>query len=224
MTELINADTYSLSALAESVAEKPLTGVQRAAQIRSAITSNQIDELMGLQEKLNAIVLRIVANKIDPEYLGELDEDQLYDFMLEMLDQKDVRRLLEVRYEMMREALFAHITERNRQAGVHDPEHTPGEAPVPRLGKKFTREGGRMKAILDKDKLRQQLGEKRWAQVSRTEIVAAVPEHLVTTLDEQALVTLVQQDPSVMEIFRDCVTSGGYGVARLQLRELKGGE
>ena len=112
------------------------------------------------------IVGQIVANTIDPDNLGPRNDGQLESLMVELLDQKDVKRLLEVRYAMIRAAIFAHITEANRPRSIADPERAPGEAAVPALGKKFTREGGRLKATLDPDKLRTALGARRWEKVT----------------------------------------------------------
>jgi len=216
-------EAASLQSLVEAEAQSlpAKTGVQRSAELQTAILTNDIDELMELQESLAGLVEQIVANSIDPENLGELTDDELLSLMTEHLDRKDMERLLEVRHKIVRAAIFAHITAVNKTKGVPDPEHTPGEASVPTLGKKFVRQGGRMKAKLDPKLLRAALGEDRWEQVCKAEIVPAVAEHIEYHLDDDKLLALVKADPSVLEVFKACIVPGGYGVESLYVREIK---
>ena len=222
--DFIDLDTEaaaSLQALIDAAAQagpKPPTGVQRKAALAEAIRQSNIDKLMALHEKMSGIVGRIVANKDITEALGLLSEAELLALMEELQDEQRVKELLELRYQAIRSAVFAHITETHRVNGVDDPEHTPGEAPVPALGQKFTREGGKAKAQLDHELLAAKLGPERWAKVC-TKVV--VPEQVVEKLDEQRIVALVQEDPEVLEIFRSCVVPGKHGTVRFHVRELK---
>jgi len=222
--DFIDLDTEaaaSLQALIDAAAApgpKPPTGVQRKADLAEAIRQSNIDKLMALHDKMSGIVGRIVANKDITDQLGRLSEGDLYALMEELQDEQRVKELLEIRYQSIRSAVFAHITENHRLKGVDDPDHTPGEAAVPALGKKFTREGGKAKAQLDKERLAAKLGTTRWEQVCRTVVI---PEHVEHVLDEDKMIALVQSDPEVMEIFRDCVVPGKYGAARFHVRELK---
>ena len=205
---------------AAQAAPKPPTGAQRKAALQQVIDQNDLDKMLELQEKLEQIIDTILANKIDLDHLGMLTPAELYDFMVEYLAEREVKELLEIRYQMLRAAVFAHITAVNAVEKIADPEHTPGEAPVEKLRKKFVRQGGRMKAILDRNELAKQLGEQRWKQICKAHVIPAQPERVEYHLDEEAMVALVQQDPAVMEIFRACVTSGGYGVASLHVKDL----
>ena len=164
---------------------------------------------------------RILANKNITETLGTLSEAELLALMEELEDEQRVKELLELRYQAIRSAVFAHITETHRANGVSDPDHTPGEAPVPAMGKRFTREGGKAKADLDRELLAKKLGKQRWAEVCKKVVVPAVAEHVEYVLDEERIVALVQRDPEVLEIFRSCVVPGKYGAARFHVRELK---
>ena len=141
--------------------------------------------------------------------------------MVELLDQKDVKRLLEVRYAMIRAAMFAHITETQQGLEHREPRAAPGEAPVPTLGKQFTREGGTLKATLDHDKLRKALGARRWKKVTNAVTVPAVAEHTELVLDEDKILELVRKDPTVLELFRDCVNVDRYTPQRFHVRELR---
>ena len=214
----------SLQSLIDAAAEagpKPPTGAERKAALADAIAQSNIDKLMALQEKMSGIMGRILANKNITETLGTLSEAELFALMEELEDEQRVKELLELRYQMIRTAVFTHITETHRAKGVPDPEHTPGEAPVPALRKRFTREGGKAKAQLDKELLAKKLGNQRWAEVCKKVVVPAVAEHVEYVLDDERMVALVQRDPEVMEIFRSCVVPGKYGTARFHVRELK---
>ena len=214
----------SLQSLIDAAAEagpKPPTGAERKAALADAIAQSNIDKLMALQEKMSGIMGRILANKNITETLGTLSEAELFALMEELEDEQRVKELLELRYQMIRTAVFTHITETHWAKGVSDPEHTPGEALVPALRKRFIREGGKAKAQLDKELLAKKLGTQRWAEVCKKVVVPAVAEHVEYVLDDERMVALVQRDPEVMEIFRSCVVPGKYGTARFHVRELK---
>jgi len=220
--EPVDAEPTLQSLLDQAVESAPApSGKDRAAQIAAAITDRDVEELFALQSKLIGVIDQIVANGIDPDDLGTRTEEQLRGLMVELLDQKDVKRLIEVRYQMIRAAIFAHITEENRTKNIPNPERAPGEAAVPVLGKKFTREGGKLKASLNSDKLREALGEARWAEVTTAVVVPAVAEHIKQELDEDKILELVRRDPSVLELFRSCVTADRYTPQSFHVRELR---
>jgi hypothetical protein len=217
----------TLQSLIDAVAEEdpvPQTGVERSAAIELAITDNDIDELMALQGKMVRIIDTIVANHIDPDHFGLLTPAELHAFMVELLDQKDLKRLIEVRYPMLRAAIFAHITAVHRLNKVKDPEHTPGEAEVPGLAKKFVRQGGGAINTLDFEKLEQKLGKKRWAKVWKTKTVPAVtiPAHTEEYLDERALVALVNEEPELLDkVIKKCTKVSGYGQVSFHVKPIK---
>lgn len=211
-------EAADLQSLIDQVAVPPTkTGVARTAEIAAALQTSDLDELIALQEKLEGIIDRILANTIDPDDTGLLTDDELHDLMVERLDQSDIEKLIKLRYSLIRTRVFAHITEDNRLHGVSDPEHAPGEARVVALGKRFTREGGRAKALLDHERLRKALGEALWAQVSRAEVIPARTEY---HLDEAALLKLVRNDPKMLLVIKDCVIPGGYGAVRFHIRPI----
>ena len=213
-------EAASLQALIEGVAEKvpAATSVARKAAHQKALETFDIDHLLTMQDKMKASIDQMTANTFSIDELGELSDFQLASLMRELLDQKDIKDLIETRYQMIRTAVFAHITERLANNGVEDPEFAPGEAPVSELGKKFTREGGKLKATLNHAKLAELLGTERWNKVHTT---VTIPERTETKLDEDALLELVSQDFSVLEIFKACVTSGERTSQRLNIRKLE---
>jgi hypothetical protein len=209
-----------IDAAAEHAPAQTKSAKNHKQEIANAIDQGDIDTLMALNDVMNTLMTKIVGNKIDMDNLGEFTEEELESVMLEHINAETVKRLIDVRYSMRREAIFAHITEMNKKAGKSDPEHTPGEAPVVKLGKKFTREGGKLKARLDEDKLRGILGEDTWLKISQEVEYAPVEARVELELDETKLLSLVKTDPSVLEKMKDCIIPGGYGSSKLMLREI----
>jgi len=183
------------------------TGVQRKAEHQAAIDAADEDALNELRDKLASAIEHILSNTIDLDNLGMLTHDELRDLMMEFLDERDVVELLTVRKAMMKAALFAHITELHKLKGTPAPETVPGEAPVEELGMKFVKQR-QGKAKLDEQLLASKLGAERWEQVRKAVHVPAVPAHIEYHLDHDAMMKLVLDDPTVMEIFRECVTPG----------------
>jgi len=208
--EELDADATLQSILDYAVeSTAPATGKARSEEIQKAISALDGKKLMEIQDRLSTIVGQILENHIDTDNLQPCTDEQLHHLMVELLDQKDLKRLIDVRYSMIRLQIFHHITEMHRAKGVPDPEWAPGEVFVPEVGKKFTREGGRIKGQLDQEALAEALGPERWKQVTTDRHIPAVPAHTVTELDEQKFLALVKSDPSVMELFGGCVRPGG---------------
>lgn len=206
-----------IDAAAEMTPPETKTGVARKIEIAEALLtpSGGITHLVELQDKMSDLIERMLGNPLDlSSEAGELTPDELYDLMLEHLDRKDIERLLDVRHKMMKARIFAHIEAVNRTKGVEDPEHAPGEAPVPKLGKRFTREGGKAKATLDHSLLAIRLGPEVAKQVFRTVTTTKV------VLDEDALLGMVRENPALLDEIKDCVVPGEYGAARLCVRDI----
>lgn len=222
--EAIEAGATLQSLLDEAVSivpTKSLTGVQRKEAHQLAIENADPGHLLDLADKMSKAVEKILANKIDLNHLGTLSPEELRAFMIEYLDQRDIQELLKVRYEMIRAAVFGHITALNKAEGTKDPEFDPREVPVQDLGKKFVRQGGKAKAVLDNEKLREVLGQQRWEQVCKAVTVPAVPEHVEYHLDHDAMLELVVQDPAVLEQFRECITPGPRTPVSFHVRDIK---
>jgi len=183
------------------------TGVQRKAGHQAAIEAADEDALGDLRERLASAIEHILANTIDLDDLGLRTQDELRDLMMEFLDERDVVELLTVRREMLKAAVFAHITELHKLKGTPAPDTVPGEAPVPDLGMKFVKQR-QGKARLNESLLAEKLGAERWEQVRKAVHVPAVPAHIEYHLDHDAMMKLVVDDPAVMEVFRECVIPG----------------
>lgn len=210
-------EAASLQELVDAVAvTKPPTGADRQAALAAAFKDKDLQRLKDIQENLGGMVLRILDNVIDPEEMGLLDEDQLAALMKERLDQKDLEALLKLRYALIRTRLFNHFTADAKIKGLPEPEWEPAEVEVPSLGRKFVRQGGRAKNIIDLNKLREAMGDD-WETVLHTQII---PEHVEYTLDEKKLLKAVAKNPKLMETVRDCVVVGERTVQSFHERKI----
>lgn len=212
-----------MSAAAEAVFEKLPTKSETDAANLAAIKSGDLDKLMEMQEQAAGMIEAILDNPIDLDNLGSLTTEQAEALMAELLDQKQVEALIKLRYSMIRAAVFAHITEDNKSKKVAYPDRAPGEIPVYALGKKFTREGGKLRASFDRDKLAQVLTPEQFAQVYRTVHVEeqVIEAHDEEVFDEDALKVLVQSNYAILEKLRDAVVPQGFSPSSLHVRPLK---
>jgi hypothetical protein len=213
-------DTTSLQSLMEGVAAAiPATSVARKAAHKKAILDFDIDHLLAMQDNMSAFINQMTACTFLTEDREELTEPQLAQVMTTLEAKKNISDLLEVWYQQAREAVFTHITNKLAANGVDEPEFAPGDAPVPMLEKKFAREGGKLTPQLDLPKLAEKLGTERWNKVHTT---VTVPERTNEVLDEDKLLELVANDHSVLEIFKECITSGKRTPQKLNIRKLDG--
>lgn len=202
-------EAASIEALMDTMADEvvnpaptPSQASRKAAhEVAMENLDANIDHMLDMQEKMQNVANQIVGNIIDLKDSGpELSPEALKSIMEELQASKDITNFLKVRYEkMLRPIIFAHITEVLAAKGVAEPQFAPGDAPVPSLGKRFARTGGKAKTTLDFEKFAELLGEERWNQVHITKTIPAREE---TTLDETALIQLVAKDPEVMEFFK----------------------
>lgn len=192
-------------------AEVPVNAEGRKQALADAISETDIDKLLDLNEKLGQVINQITANDLS-EYGDVLTPEQAHALMTEHLDQEEIRELLDIRKKMRKAAIFRHIT-----ACVND-EFGDGEVPVPELKKKFVRQGGKVKYVVDERVLSDKLGPDRVRRVYKTTFV---PASVKFDLDHDALAVLAQEDPEVMEIIRECVVPGGRTPLSLFVRAHK---
>lgn len=206
-----------LDEVAEAKAPK-LTKAQRMALQTNAIQQKDIEHLFALGAKMADLVHTISANgNLQPE---DLTEEKLSEVLNEYLNLKDLKDVYDVRYQMIRTLIFAAITEKLASNNVADPEHAPGELPIPARGKRFVRQGGKRKVTLDKTALRDKLGPKRWERVCKAVVVPAVPEHVEESFNQDGLFDLVAEDPAVMELIRECAVVTGRTPSSFHVKEL----
>lgn len=225
---VLNGDYVSaLTALLEQVETraKPArqsTKSKRKAAHRDTIEDVDLAKLAAMRTKMAALPAMVAKNVIDMDDPGELSMERAEALMAEALAATDAVEFLEVRGEMIKAAVFAHIDAELRAKGVADPENTNGTLPVPALGKKFCREGaGRTAAALDEQKLQEALGE-HWQSVCRTVTVArrVISKHVELVFDPHLLLELVDRDPDVLDAIEDCLIPAEDKSARLTVQDL----
>ncbi len=205
-----------------SKAEKS-TVAQRKTLSRLAIEKHDSERLADLEEKAAALIATINSNLIDLKKPRLLTKRKAKALTEELLAQRDLKELLEVRKEMIREAVFNSLNLQLGAEGVEDPENTNGSIPVPELGKRLSREAcGPKDPKLNEEKLEIDLGEERWLQVCEVEEIPeqVIPAHTQYTLSVERLMKLAESDLSILEIVRDCLEVGGYKTPRFFVRNL----
>ena len=222
--DILSSDdgTSRLQSILEDLSAQRTTTATRKAAARKVIEEFDLDRLLDLQAKMGRMIDILTANTVSDGDDPIISSDKAERLMAEFLDSRDIVELLDVRKGMVREAVFAHITAILLAQGDQDAEHNNGALEVPRLGKKFAREGGaRGKSTIDGDKLRALLGD-RANEVFDAEVVPAqvIEEHVSFTLNPDKLVALIQADPEVMETVREAVTPGGYRTPRFVVRDI----
>jgi hypothetical protein len=226
MTELVDYDLAALMRAASTGNEvavfnallapaKSTVAARKAAQ-RQAIEQFDLDRLIALQDKMARIVDTLTKNEIRwDEGTMVLTDEQAASLMAEFLDEREVAEALDVRREMIKERVFAHIDEA-------DGYGQNGTVDVPELGKKFCREGcAPGTPDVDKQRLQALLGE-RWLETCEEIIVPAVtiPERIEYVMSIEKVLDLAQRDPEVLEHLRTCLVPGKPKSPRFVLREL----
>lgn len=187
------------------------------------ISSSDLELMLEMQTKLNRLLSAVTENKLDlddPGILGPLETEAL---MAEYLDERDIKELLEVRREMIRTAVFAHLTEECRREGATEPENTNRSLPVPGLGKRFVREGcGRKPPKLDEEKFKKLLGDD-WEQAYKATVVEeqVIPEHVEYEFSPAAVMAMAEDRPGILEVLREALIPGEYRSPSFTVRDLK---
>lgn len=228
MTELVTIDDLStmletgdevgvlerLIAQTPEVAPSKSTAAKRKAELQKAIASFDLDRLIALQEKMTTIIDTLTKNEIRLEG-GALDESQAYSLMAEHLDEREISELLDVRRDMIREAVFEHFD------NTSGPD-TNGTLEVPGLEKKFCREGaGHGTPAVDEQRLQSLLGV-RWVEVCDEEIIPEqiIPSRISYTLSLEKVLDMARGDAAVLEMLRSCLIPGKLRSPRFVVRNL----
>jgi hypothetical protein len=205
----------------EGPAQK-LTSAQRKDTHRAMLEKFDIDKLLAMQEKMALAIDRMTANQIDPGEPGVLSPEKAEELMIELLEQTDIKELLEVRRELIREAVFSHLTEEAKREGHSDPEFVPGSVSVPSLGRKFVREGGNRAApALDEIMFREAMGA-AWEEVYDVQVIPEqiIPERVEYTLDPEKVMKLAEKNPKVLEALRKSLIPGDRRTPSFRIRNL----
>lgn len=229
MMTTLNEDLDSAIALESLVSQaasdayvKDPSKAEQAAEYLAALKELNIDVLLDLQDKMKAIIDRATANAIDPENLGKLDPDKAVALMEELVEQKAVENFLKLRYTLIRAAVFAHIDAINAEQKVAYPTRAPGSLPVPKMGKKFTREGGKVKGTFDQEALAKSLTKEQYDRIYKRRWIEPqlIEGHWEEYRDDESLHALVLEQPSVMEKLRAAVVPTGFTTSSFHVRAL----
>ncbi len=229
MTNMMDTTGFQdfLNGLAPSPPKDPhqegrATAAKRKDAHKKMLEDFDLDALLAMQEKMAQTVDRITANQMDLK-AGLLDEGTARELMVEILDQTDIKELLEVRRDMIRSVVFEHITEINSRQGAADPENTNGSLEVPELGKRFSKEScGRKPPKVDQEALMEELGDD-FDKACRIEVIPehVVPESQEYVLDHDKLQKMAEEDPAVLEKIRRCLIPGDYRTPRFHIRDMR---
>lgn len=218
----IALESFMAEAAEGAYSEKVPTRAEMTAALLQAIDNTDIDYLLGLQDVMKSHIDKVTANAIDLDNLGELSPKKAEELMEELVDQKQIEALLNLRYSMIRAAVFAHINADNVAKKKAHPDKAPGEIPVPKLGKRFTREGGKMKGDFDREQLAETLTKAQYDRIFKVTQVPArvIAAHTVVERDDDALRALIAEDPTVMEKLRAAVVPVGFTTSTFHHRKL----
>ena len=199
------------------------TVAQRKLLSRQAIEKHDSERLADLEEKASALIATINSNIIDLKKPRLLTKRKAKALLEELLAQRDLKEFLEVRKEMIREAVFNSLNIQLAAEGVEDPENTNGSIPVPELGQRLVREAcGPKDPKLNEEKLELDLGEELWDQVCEIEVIPeqVIPAHTQKTLSIERLMKLAESNPAILEKIRDALEVGGFKTPRFTVRNL----
>ena len=199
----------------KAVAKKSRSTVAaRKAKLLGDLEGFDVERLIEVKDQMSAYVDLITMSLGDKPVLGE---DQAFTLMKQALGRRDLNEFLDVCKDKIKEVFFGHLDEVLAAAGHAEPEAMNGSLEVPALGMKFCREGaGFGDPTINEGLLKDALGD-RWKEVYEEQLI---PAKKVYSLNTEKLWQLVENDPAVMEIIRDCLNPGALKSARMVLRTL----
>lgn len=201
----------------EAVVAEKSTVASRKAKYRQMLEDFDVEGLIAAGEKMAGLVDKITLNDLTSE-TGALSAGQAQSAMEEHLDSREVTEILDVRKEVRKAAVFAHIDTVLSAEGIEDPQNHNGVLEVPEAGMKFTREGaGYTDPTIDEGRLRVALGEGIWNEVCIEEEIPARIEHklsLAKLLDRAAA------QPELYDTIGECMTMSQPKTPRLNVRKL----
>jgi len=160
----------------------------------------------------------------DSEVPAELTPQQAAILMEEHTALAEAELVIKARKDRIKEMFFGHLDTQFTEAGLIDPELTPGSLPVPSQNKKFCREGGgRQDPTLDVETLRSALGDEVVDSV--TNIVHHPAQHIESwdeqVVDDERLAAWLVSHPDKIEEVRDAVIPGAPKTTRFVVRNLE---
>jgi hypothetical protein len=184
----------------------PSNAETRKAAYAKAVRLMDRKQLASMAKTVRNFLPLSKANAAVTAQTGVLDEAEAEDLMVEVLEVKRLQEMAKSRYEEIRKRVFNSITEGLAEQGEKDPEIVAGYIEVPKLGLKFTREGGGFAdPELQEEVLAALVGTEVWDKVTRVEVI---PAQEVRTLDMDLFLQEARRKPALLEELRKALKVG----------------
>lgn len=196
----------------------PSNAETRKAAYNKAIATMDRKTLASIGKTVRGFLPLVKANAVITSAIGALDDREAEDLMVEVLEVKRLKEIADARYQAVRNRVFSAITEGLAAQGETNPEIQPGYIEVPKLGLKFTREGGGFKdPTLREDDLAQALGPELWEKVTTT---AIIPAQEVRTFDAELFLKQARRKPALLEELRKALDVGAPAPVKFNQRAM----
>ncbi|AON96935.1 hypothetical protein BI081_gp172 [Mycobacterium phage Tonenili] len=186
----------------------PNNAAIRRAAYAKAVKNLDRKELAAMNRTLKNFLPLAKKNAGVTAQTGVLTMAEAEDLMIEVLEVKRLKEIVTSRYEEIRKRVFNSITESFAEQGEEFPEYVAGHIDIPKLGLKFTREGGSRKdPELDEDTLRELVGAEVWNKVTKVEVI---PAQEVRTVDMDLYLAAARKMPELLEKLRQALKVGEF--------------
>lgn len=213
--------TYDALIEAEAKREKALaprsTGNSRAAKWHKTLATRDKGALRAAYDRMRGYVAQVRSNTdtLLEETPGVLTYEAAKKLAQQFVDMREIEASLKTDRELIRERVFASMTEDLAAQGEEFPEHVNATIEFPELGIFFDRYGsGRTDPSLNVEALRAKLGEAVFKQVS-TKVVKTTYD-----VDHGKLMDLARANPAVLESVRSSLKQGDWKNPSLTVRNL----
>lgn len=195
-----------------------MTIADRKASHLEAIQQRDLEKIKEMKSVMKKFAGSVIKTDVLHPEDGILSDKQKVQLMEAYIAFQKVKEFAEVWNDECRQTVFDHVTAENEELGVEYPEFQNGSIEVPKLGKRFCKEGnGRKAPSIDEEALKKALGDKVWNQVQDEVFVPAKVER---SLSIEKLMKAVEEDPSLLETVRESLVVGEWKTPRFQVRDL----
>lgn len=196
----------------------PSNAETRRAAYAKAVRTMDRKQLASMAKTVRGFLPLAKRNAEITAQTGILDDVEAEDLMVEVLEVKRLQEIAKSRYEEIRKRVFNSMTEGLAEQGEENPDLVASYIEVPKLGLKFTREGGGFKdPELQEDVLAALVGPEVWDKVTTVEVI---PAQEVRTLDMDLFLQEARRKPALLEELRKALKVGEPATVRFNQRAL----